>query len=399
MENHEDPSRTRVDQTSLKLLVRKTCLGIGKKPTLFLLGSLSFCVLITVVVSASGKFEISFSTDGWKSRGTIIGDRAMQSLTLLTFREDLFEDKFISEAFPSNAKDTHSSPWNYLKEKAVHGISEITFLPEDGDEMTPIDCSSSWYLQPDRLTLNYSNKLRGIWNIHRDSNQEPSALLHPDALLTMCEAEELTTKLMGENGFCDSCDEGICPEPYSLVTVISSTMEVAQNRTLSTCEELVQAYSENPQTQIMLLETLYECSISLSSMATGDSTTSTSCMLFSPHLVDKAFGLQKVLRYSASIFYSSKDIDEEQARLIYNFYDSLGKGDSTKVTIVYDTFDEDFNSIHVEETLQKDTVRINLVHLDLHGNREISNLINFPKPSGTGFRLYPGNNFCNVYSY
>ena len=347
-------------------LTRDISRFVGRKPLPCLLGGLFLCCILTITAVTAGNFEVVYENDGWKSRGTAISKREIQSHIILDHREDLVSDKFIS--LPPEAQDSYSSPWDYMQQNVIPGgtqygsygrrrLAKGTKQKSRRVDEEPLTCHTIWFDQPNLTeTFPERNHLVAIWKIN-SSKDDPTSILNAKALVEICNAEYTTKHIIGANNFCDTCDDENCPPPFSLVTLLSTLLESTLGIKLASCEELGTAYT--PIIQETVTELLLECSNSFRENFSSEGNVTCSIPGFSPHLVDSAFGVgdNKLLRYTSSIFYSSEPVGDDEAVSMYAIHKSFGKGNKL-VTGTYDTTHEDLSDMFIENSLIKDTVRI-----------------------------------------
>jgi len=324
---------------------------ISKNSLICLLGSLSACIAALIVTVTIGNLEITVdSYKGFKSRGTLIGKRAMQASLVRWYQEDLFYDDFRSNSL-SQGGDLYSSPWDYMQENVILGYHPMASAPstEEGRRLLQRQtCDSSWYGQADLANDNY---LFAVWKTDAKKDNPTSSILEPPVLLELCEAEDQTKQSLGQNGLCGACQDAECLPPYSLLLLIRNAFDGFD----MSCQELIEAYTpvEEQFTQILVA-----CANNLREFVQTASENVTSCPLvgFGPHLVDRNFGLDGniMLRYSSSYFYDSNSHGKE--KLLYEISDSFGRGGSI-LTGAYDTIYENLNAYAVNDVIKTDMVR------------------------------------------
>jgi hypothetical protein len=313
---------------------------IGRKPKIFLSTTLGLCAFFTVIAITLGNFSISVGRKGWKSRGTKISKRAMQSDVVLKYQQNLFFESF--DGLPEEAASLYASPWDYLQQNTVPGYIEIgTFGRRLASDPNNQCHSTKWFSEDFQFNQNH---LSGIW-IAKASN----SLLEPNLVLEMCKAERLTTEVLGREGFCSSCAASICPEPHSLVYLISS--ELGYSKEMSTCEEIVEAYSP---LQDDITQRLVGCANAKRLLPGWNCT----LQAFASTLVDSDFGVDDnlILKYSSSIFFTSQWIDDDDAKTLFQLYPSFGRTVSKFLSVVYDTKNQDLNALSQIDLMMDDVV-------------------------------------------
>jgi hypothetical protein len=180
---------------------------------------------------------------GWSSRGTHIGERAMQAGIFEKYKMDLFNDE--SGDF-----------WQYITNTTLEGYIPIELVIENEPVLSnkgvrndnavmgelsvnaskSLECEHEWYTS-EAPGLRGDN-LNAIWK----SSMNKSAL-DPDVLFEICKAEEAIIRLMEQNDVCSSCIHGRCLRPLSLVTVVQGFLDgdtIDMN-----CEDFLNAYRDN----------------------------------------------------------------------------------------------------------------------------------------------------------
>jgi hypothetical protein len=267
----------------------------------------------------------------------------MQSDIVLKYRQNLFFESF--DGLPEEAGSLYDSPWDYLQQNTVPGYIKIgTFGRRLASDPINQCESTNWFSEDFHSNRNH---LSAIW-ITKDGN----SLLEPNLVLEMCKAERLTAEVLGREGFCSSCAASICLEPHSLIYLISS--ELGYSKEMSTCEEIVEAYSP---LQDDLTQRLVGCANAMRLLPGWNCT----LQAFASTLVDSDFGVDDNIRlkYSSSIFFTSQWIEEDDAKILYRLYPSFGRTDSKILSVVYDTKNQDLNILSQIDIMTDDVVSNN----------------------------------------
>lgn len=316
---------------------------IGSRPWICLVGALLVSAIVIIIdiafIFKGIKFEVS--NKGWKSRGTLIAKRGMQSDVVLFHQDSLYSNQFVPEEFTESQiqiieKYSYNSPWEYLQSNVVPGYIPLGTFRKLEAKKSYSSCNSNWFSQFNPGNENY------LIAMYKGKN-----LLDPESILEICTAERTTMDALKNGDLCSVCDQtGRCPIPFSLTTAIGAALGMDGS---DSCEVLVSSYASN---QSKITGQLANCA---NALRDPDSFV---CELpiFSALFVDTNFGVDGnfELEYSSSYF-SSDDITLETAERLYQITGSFGKkGDY--VDIVYDTSYEDFNIISQEEIMLKDVV-------------------------------------------
>ena len=314
---------------------------IGSRPWVCLVGALSVSAIVIIIdidfILKGINFEVS--NKGWKSRGTLIAKRGMQSDVILLHQDSLYYDQFLSEfqEMPIQITEKYGSPWEYLQSNVVPGYIALGTFRKLETKNSDSSCNSNWFSQFNPGNENY------LIAMYKGKN-----LLDPESILEICTAERTTMDALKNGDFCSVCDQtGRCPIPFSLTTAIGAALGMDGS---DSCEVLVSSYASN---QSKITGQLANCA---NALRDPDSFV---CELpiFSSLFVDTNFGVDGNfdLEYSSSYFSSDIIITYETAERLYQITGSFGKkGDY--VDIVYDTSYEDFNIISQEEIMLKDVV-------------------------------------------
>lgn len=320
---------------------------IGSRPWICLVGALlvsAIVIIIDIVFILKGiKFEVS--NKGWKSRGTLIAQRGMQSDIILFHQDSLYYDQFLSDfdELPIQITENYDSPWEYLQSNVVPGYNPLGSLRKLETKKSDSSCNSNWFSQFNPGIENYLSAM------YKGKN-----LLDPESVLEICTAERTTMDALKNGDFCSVCDQtGRCPIPFSLTTAIGAALGMDGS---DSCEVLVSSYASH---QSKIIGQLANCANALR----DPNSFVCEIPIFSSLFVDTKFGVDGNfdLEYSSSYFSTHNIMSLEDddylytADRLYQITGSFGKK-RDHVDIVYDTSEEDFSIISQEEIMLKDVV-------------------------------------------
>jgi preprotein translocase subunit SecF len=198
-------------------------------------------------------------------------------------------------------------------------------------------CDIDWY-SSDNLT-----DFIHLWPIWKTEKKAVTAL-SPEVIRDICVAEDNTQRHLEMNGLCFGCEEGCLP-PYSIVLYARLTVTDGIGMT---CQELRDAWAPYQATTEQEWKTCVE-DIKATYTPNNEELPESCPSVFSPTIVDEFFDETSVLVYTSSIFATEEDDVNE----LYDAVDSFDR-ESDLVTGVYDTQDEDFVEIYLEDILTRD---------------------------------------------
>lgn len=385
-------------------VVERTARSIARYPKTYLVASLVIATALSAIGLIAGDFKIEVDNKGWRSRGTLISDREMQVDVLNLNRNKLYED-------------TDGTYWEYLKTTLTRGFVDLLeredayerkllFLSDESLEKVeskrrrtkdrrlsgslknkwdPLEytkfhfkmlsdsrrisknerkistqnvnsrflalddtCDTSWYNNYEQV-LNEDNTY-AVWKVQPGLDASTLSALDKEVLEQICESEVKTLAVMKEANVCKKCSDGNCLPPHSLVLLLRNKL----NNHQSTCKELMDLYTS--QVQEEFTSQLYNCTVEYlenfdaSTLTPGNSP---SCPEgFIPNLVDFFFGKDgnTKLRYTSSFFHTF----EADVNKVYQVYREFDGADGKIVRGVYDTVEESFNEIYVDELIVSD---------------------------------------------
>lgn len=283
--------------------------------------------------SYTNKCKIS----GWKSRGTPIAKRGMQSDIIRNHANELFNDTdgdlwktLTSEVLVGNFG---------LKEQLSKGF--VVISPEEinksSDRRMEDECDLSWQSSG---AASEGNNLMALWE------SVGKSLLEPDIIEAVCDIELQTLSVLEEKELCGGCTNKQCLHPASLIWVLRNQIG-AEN---FTCAQLAQAYVPY---QYTFTEQLANCADELKTHF-GVPRTNSSCPFgFSTFFVDGVFGSDDTfLRYSSSFYHTSRSDSFELFEVQDNY-----EFDSDLVKVFYDTVFDEFEEFAIDELIMTDLVR------------------------------------------
>lgn len=344
--------------TTKKPLLVRAARATARNPYKCVFGTLITATLFSAIGIVVGKFEIAVDNAGWRSRGTLISNREMQNDLLLQNVAELFQD-------------TDGSTWEYLENTLSRGYVELEdrdsarrrtqqqhnrlFQTEEQQEpkRSLSTCDTDWYGSTGSFSMYGSKTMYAIYKVeHEEEGAASFSILDKEVMSNICEAETNTLQTLQNEGLCDdSCDDGTCLPPHSLLLVLRNYLQGGVDMT---CSQLMDAYTSNVQADFT--QTLVECTVQLttnfdqSSQKFGDIS---SCPLYmEPHLVDVNFALNgnDKLRYTSSFFPTSTVDPAELYKRLEQFDDAGG----VNILAVYDTMGDDFNTIFVDALVISD---------------------------------------------
>lgn len=388
------------NDTEKRTVFEKSARTVARYPRIFLFASLAVATTLSVVGLIAGDFKVEVDNKGWRSRGTLIADREMQvdlmnlnrnelfedtdgsyweylknTLTRgyvdLVERDDVYERKLLNQGESRKMLNTRSSRKWGLKDfdpvqstkrhfrqllssrKSSNRQSELKYdTTNDKSRFLALEdtCDVSWYSDYEKV-LEEDNTY-AIWKVQPGLDAATLSILDKEVMEQICEAEVNTLAIMKEANVCKKCSDGNCLPPHSLVLLLRNKLNDHQ----STCKELMNAYTS--QVQAEFTAQLYNCTneyvdnFDSSTLTPGNSP---SCPDgFMPNLVDFFFGKDgnTDLRYSSSYFHTYEmDVND-----VYKIYRKFDGSDGNVVRGVYDTVEESFNQIYVDELVVSDMV-------------------------------------------
>jgi hypothetical protein len=376
---------------------------LAKYPRTFLFASLAVATTLSAIGLIVGDFKVEVDNKGWRSRGTLIADREMQVDLMNLNRKKLFEDtdgshwEYLKNTLSRGYVDLEERDEVYDRKLLYQGESRKVPLSRNGSrrmnrglkdfdpfqsakdnirnllssrklsnqhssvQSNPIldnsrflaledTCDTSWYSNYEEV-LEEDNTL-AIWKVQPGLDSTTTSILDKEVMEQICEAEVNTLSIMKEANVCKKCSDGNCLPPHSLVLLLRNKLNDHQ----STCRELMNAYTS--QVQADFTNQLYNCTneyvenFDSSTLTPGNST---SCPDgFMPNLVDFFFGKDGNTRllYTSSYFHTY----EADVNAVYKIYRKFDGADGRIVRGVYDTVEESFNQIYVDELVVSDMV-------------------------------------------
>lgn len=361
-----------------------------------LISAIVVTTVLSVIGLVVGGFSIESDNTGWRSRGTLIADREMQVDIVNLNRQALFEDK--DGSLWRNLRTTAAVGYVEMRDRdefytrklagmAKHGISNsLGPLKNAMDDFRKLTskrmhqastqrgkdssdkfrnlalgdmCDVSWY--GDYEAVLFENNVFAVWKVQPTLKTATLSALDKEVMSQICEAEVKTLKIMQDAKVCKlQCSDSKCLPPLSLVLLLRQKL----NDHDSSCENLMNAYTGDVQeeftSELVTCTTEYVENFDTSSFVPGPTT---SCPQgFQASLVDYSFGKEGngKLRYTSSYFYTTSEGDDEaeakRSDDLYNVYLDFDGADGIIVQGVYDTTNETFNVMYVDELIISDFV-------------------------------------------
>jgi hypothetical protein len=304
-----------------------------------LIFTLVFATVLSAIGVIVGDFKIEVDNKGWRSRGTLIANREMQSDLLTRYQSALFED-------------SDGTLWNEMQTVIQKGYVDFADRIENARRLT---CDTSWYSSVD---LFKRDNLFAVWKAQPSQEMASMSILDREVLSDICDAEAVTLAMLEENGACSSCDNDKCLPPHSLILLLRGSGLIDGSEDMN-CLELMSAYTSSVQSEFTTALVNCTNSVRLSfdpATSTYDPSVLQSCPVgFRTSLVDNSFGINgnEMLRYTSSYFHTSA-VDFEKIYKIWKD-DLFDEGsDPSVVSGVYDTVYENINEKYVDELVQSD---------------------------------------------
>lgn len=319
-----------------------------------------------------GGFEVTSENVGWQTRGTSIADMEMQAEVLNRNMQALFKDRdgslweMLKTKVSKGSVDLGDRDVNFtrrlnkLAQRSSRSLSWIKneFFYGNGKisnssrQLRSNKCDS-WY--EDYSSIFMEDNVYAVWKVQPKLEVSDFTALDKPVLLEICKAEAKTLQILEENKLCETCDEGGCSRPHSLILLLRDKLKDYE----SSCDELLQLYSEETKQEFTneLLACTKEYKEQFDSNNLKPGSVSSCPRFFQPSLIDYSFGETDTLqlRFTSSFFHTSgSDIKE-----IYNVYNTFDRGDSDIVSGVYETSEQGIYDLAPEMMMNDDMVREN----------------------------------------
>jgi hypothetical protein len=372
-------------------ILARQAVHVAKYPCTYFWVFLIISLALSVVGIVVGDFGVAVDNAGWNSRGTLISDRQSQFLVVQLNQNALFTDKagaswdeLINNVQPGWETDDDGVVAESDVRRSMLATTEKVYLGELLDRARRLDLQrymgSPWDLDdqeerrlPLKMTPSLERKLqlantsslldgcdvswytgammqdKHLWPIWRPKAvAEPNTLLREDVLRDLCRSEEKTQKTLVDKGLCYGCSDATrCLPPYSIV--FFARLTIANGFELS-CEQLAAAWvvynAENKQFE----QNIVQCTKDLQ-IASVEVIPDSCPQYFSPILIDERYSSTNVVAYTSSIF-ASKNGDDE----ILDLFENRGRFSrgTNLIEGVYDTRNEDFVTIQIDNSLVSD---------------------------------------------
>ena len=339
---------------------------VANRPCVYLWAALIISIILSAVAMIAGDFTVTVNNAGWTSRGTEIANRHSQFVVSFYERGNLFRDEtgeywdeLINNVQPGWETENNRRRLEEATRKVESHRKELLGrrLPIDlssfhrklqnvSSTSVLAQCDLTWYGE-DMIT---GNHIWPVWKVNDVA--EPNVLLNHDTFLDLCLSEEKTQKYLEENGLCFGCGENGCLPPFSIV--FYARLTVPQGL-YSDCVKLAADWATYNEENPSLQETLFECvdtSIKGYDPLTDGGQLPEPCPeYFSATHVDINYGSASPVTYTSSIFATDNYLIDE----LYAQADNFDKG-TQRIEGAYDTRDEDFVELEVDNALLKDMI-------------------------------------------
>jgi hypothetical protein len=355
----------------------KRSIGMANRPWTHCCSSFVIAFAIGVIGLIAGGFAVTVDGAGWESRGTLISERHIQFSLIDSNAENLYNDqsgdtwKNLIENTQENLLDDDDDGDRRLGEAFIEGAPRpffdqgvglypsgkqserslpFTFTPALDRRLQEMSgtgllegCDTTWYTSGMLFT---EERIWPIWRLKK--NKETASFFEGEVLQELCEQENITQKYLVDKKLCFGCDsDDRCLQPYS--PVFYARLVVENGMTLG-CEELAQAwdiYKESAEGS--LVQCVVDMKADYQPERDGQNLPESCPVGFSPIMIDELYDTSLRVQYSSSVFATTyADIDE-----LYDAVDNYARGEEL-VEGAYDTQDEDFNNLSLDEQLVTD---------------------------------------------
>ena len=317
---------------------------IATHPWKMLIASLISANVLSYIGLVVGNFSVEVDDKGWRSRGTVIGDREMQRDVLRINRERLFNDKDGSAW--EDVENNIQVGW-VLEDKEEEQTDSSRRL----QEVPPFleGCDPTFYYSPELL---FKDNVYAMWKADPDAETTSASTLDANIIKQICEADAKTLAALEANNACKAeCGGNKCLPGHSLSLVLHVYLGLEE----LSCDALTEAYTSDVQAEFT--SKLADCSNEIRD--SFDPITKTwgndeSCPeLFRSSLLASDFGLNGNLinRYSTT-YYNTVDTRIEA----YEAHDDFGFGDGVLIQAAYGTLWDFFSDAYVDSLLTRDMV-------------------------------------------
>ena len=347
--------------------------------------SLLLGIGLSVIAIVIGQFSVSANTGGWQSRGTMIADRQTQAMLTYYNQKYLFTggdaawENLINNVQPGWENDdttddssrrllqVHNATTGKALVPTAQAESLRDYLTPKAERIIVLEKAHQRQELPFRFTADLKRKLQAqleqlqgcdiewytspnvtadvhLWPVWKIQGMATTAL-HPHVIRDICIAEQNTQRYLEDHGLCFGCDAGCLP-PYSIV--LFARLTVPNGMGLS-CEDLSDAWAPY---QASSEEGLQACVADLKAL--GPEHTGAlpdSCPFgFATFLVDEKFDKTHQVVYTSSVFASQR----HEMDALYAGVDSYDRGSGKVVKGTYDTQNQDFVGLYLNQALTRD---------------------------------------------
>lgn len=219
----------------------------ARNPRIVIFSTLGLSLILSIIDLLLGNITIDMQNRGWKSRGTKISERGIQSSIIKKYKMDLFNDE-------------DGEVWNYVTSTTLDGYTNIGLAEPIDIEMNsqvhatssdtmPQQCDPSWYTSTWPGPGLKGDNMNAIWK-----PAVGKSALDPDVMLEICKMEQAIVDILNhQSTLCASCTDGKCLHPSSLISLVRHFTNTEPE---TGCQELVNVYKD---IQPLFTLALHEC--------------------------------------------------------------------------------------------------------------------------------------------
>jgi 5-methyltetrahydrofolate--homocysteine methyltransferase len=339
MEDRDLPIRARV------------AVFIARNPRTIIFSTLGVSLILCMIDVLYGNINVDMENRGWKSRGTNISERGMQSSVFKKYRIDLFNDE-------------DGELWDYVTTTTLDGYTDIGLAaPIDteikiqsnttSNETIPSQCDPSWYTSTWPGPGLKGDNMNAIWK-----PVAGKSALDPEVIFEICEMEQAIVDILSrQSNLCDPCNGGKCLNPSSLISLIRNFTN--QDDMEMGCEELVNIYKNiQPSFNSALQRCVEDFRANFDPNSPDGAENITQCSPhFRPFMVDYEFLVfdNFDVVYTASSFPIPGERSEKES-LLFELRDLFPRTDSSILTGRYEMNLEVFYAQYIGKVLLHDIV-------------------------------------------
>lgn len=341
---------------------------MARRPWWYFTISLVISVALSVAGILGGGFQVAVDNAGWRSRGTLISERATQAGLVQSFAWQLSSgDAAEWDELENNVQEGWESIQNRRLKEEGEGPKQRHMLefskPGEGGNtrQAPFDLNENFLRRLEDApalsgcpTSHYrSNRAlnpNNLWPLWKATTTTTSAL-DPQVIRDICIAEENTNAVLEKYEACLQCSTGRCIPPVSLVMFARVT--VGDTWFALSCDELAEEWSAFQSNTTSLLQA---CIPVVQDNYVDELTVQTQCTTgFGTFMVDGEFGpTEDFVGYTSSVFATAGYASNEELYAIVGEYDRAKE--STVVEGAYDTENEAFGTIYTDASVSSDMI-------------------------------------------